>query len=176
MTYETIPPDETHPVSNRTYKLANLATAIAVTVIGIALVFTGLGYGLWDTDRPGPGFFPFGVGVVLMLLGAIWIWQSATNNLLREGESSTPDRRGWRHMVLAIAAIIFFAMTVELLGFVIAFSAMLLVLFWLVAELRWWRAIIAATVMTAFVWVVFQVLLSVPLPTSSIIFLESWGI
>ena len=166
--------EETHPVSPRAYRIGNLGVALAVCVLGVGLVVSGASYGLWDTDRPGAGFFPFAVGLVLLLLGPLWVWQSATDRLLREGESSTPDRRGWLHLAVAVLGVILFAVLVSTLGFVLTFFGMLWSLFQVVAGLRWWKAAIAAAATTAFVGFIFRVLLSVPLPAAP--FLPNWGI
>lgn len=174
MSAEALAPDETHPVSARAYRLGNLVVALAVTALAVGLVVSGTSYGLWDTDRPGAGFFPFAVGLVLLLLGPLWVWQSATDRLLREGDSSTPDRRGWLHIVVSVGSVILFALLVSTLGFALTFFGMLLALFWVTARMRWWKAAIAAALTTAFVAFVFRVLLSVPLPASP--FLPYWGI
>lgn len=162
-------------ISDHTYQRANLLVAVAVSSLGLALIWSGIGYGPWDIDRPGPGFFPSIMGGVLLVLGSIWVWQSHTNRLLREGESSTPDARGWLNMGVAIAAVLLFGLTVGYLGFMVTFFGMNLALFWVVANQRWWRAGIAALGTTAFVAVVFRVLLGVPLPTSEVPFLRALG-
>jgi len=169
-------PDEEHPVSDRTYRIANICTAAFVAGLGAFLLISGIGYGVWDGTRPGPGFFPVCIGIVVLLLGVIWLMQSVLNRLVREDDSTTPDRQGARNILLSIGCVIGFAVLIDLIGFVADFALMLFILFAVIGRRRWWIALLVSIVTTALITLLFRNVLGVPLPLAPIPFLNVIGV
>jgi hypothetical protein len=101
-----------------------LAGAIFVG-FGLAFAVTASTYEVGSPLRMGPGFFPLAIGGVLVVLGAL----IAISGYVAAdgGEIGTVP---WRAVVLLIAAILFFGLTVRGLGLAPAlFGAVLLAVF-----------------------------------------------
>ena len=98
-----------------------LAGAIFIA-IGVAFVVGSLGYELGTLLRMGPGYFPLVTGGVLAVLGLIILVKG-----LVAGEVIEFGRIPWRSVILIVAAILFFGLTVRGLGFVpsVAVTALL---------------------------------------------------
>ncbi|MFT4030075.1 MAG: tripartite tricarboxylate transporter TctB family protein [Protaetiibacter sp.] len=166
----------TIPVRGTTYFRASAAVAVLIATISVYIVVTGVGYGIWDGTRPGPGFFPICVGGVMTLLSTIWAVQSFTERGAREDDSSIPDRRGALHILFSVGIVVAFIVLVDVIGFVISFAVCAFGLFWFVAARRWWVAVVLAIITAAAVNALFRLALNVPLPVSPIPLLAEWGI
>ena len=68
-------------------------------VIGIAFAWGATAYSFGNSARPGPGYFPFGLGVLLALLGAIVVFERA-HHRNRRRRPRRAHRRGSRCIVI----------------------------------------------------------------------------
>jgi putative tricarboxylic transport membrane protein len=98
----------------------------ALTGIFLILVALLAFYLSWplssSTDvGPGPGYVPKMFALIQLGLGALLV----ANGLLQEGEPSEP----WhlRPLVLILASVAFFAMTIERMGLVVALTGLVLI-------------------------------------------------
>ena len=168
--------EESHPVPDGVYYRANAIVALIVAGVSLFLVFSGLGYGFWDGEKPGPGFFPICVGLALLALALLWLMQSLRRRIVREDDSSLPDRKGHMNIVLSTAIVIAFGLIVQVIGFAIPFAFALGILFRVVARRRWLFTIVTSLVTTIAVALLFRMALGVPLPLSPVPFLAAIGI
>jgi putative tricarboxylic transport membrane protein len=84
----------------------------------VAMTFVAYGYALHDSLGPGPGFFPFWLGLVGAAVSATLVVQSWRGQLELEGEESKwPDRKGAIRTVLLLIGIAVAAALLEPLGF-----------------------------------------------------------
>ena len=127
-------------------------------------------------EKPGAGFFPICVGVALLTLSLLWFTQSLRRRVIREDDSSLPDRKGLIHILLSCGIVIAFGLVVQAVGFVIPFALALGILFRVVAKRRWVFTIVTSIVTTVLVAVLFRIALGVPLPVSPVPFLAAIGI
>ena len=59
----------------------------AFTAVGVYVLISSDGLGLWTSLGPGPGMFPFAMGAALVAMSALWLIQNCA------GPASGP--RGW---------------------------------------------------------------------------------
>lgn len=135
---------------------------------GLVFVATGLGfawgatnYSFGNSARPGPGYFPFGLGLLLAILGGLVLFKALTFHV--EGG----DRIGkwaWKPLLVVHAAVAVFALMLPTLGMIIALPV--LVVFSAMAgdEFHWGEAIANAAVLTVGSWLVFIKGLSLTIP------------
>ena len=133
--------------------------------IGIGMLVVHLSRGLSYTDDYGPsaGFFPFWLGLLIALLGAILLvkvtWVDRTEENL-----SFFSKHAVFQMCLIVAGILGFVFLIERAGFFLA--AGLLFLFLLVAvERRGWRfSLLVSMTAGLLFWAIFGVALKQQLP------------
>lgn len=106
--------------------------------------------------RMGPGYFPFVLSIILMVLGAVIIVHSTK----ADGEPIGPI--AWRGMCLILPAPVFFGLTVRGLGFVPALFFCALIASFASARMRVVPAILLSAALTAFSVVVFAWGLGLP--------------
>ena len=139
--------------------LKDLLAGLAFVALGLAFAGQALTYDLGSPLRMGPGFFPLVLAGILILLGGI---------IVAEGFVS-PDEVpigpiAWRGLVLLIAALLFFGLTVRRLGLA---PAMFVAVF--MSALASHRtglltALVIAAALTTFCILIFIYGLGVPLP------------
>ena len=79
---------------------------------GILAIFIARDYPMGTTMRMGPGYFPTGIGIFLIVLGAI----IATMGLKNEGEGI--GKWGWRAMILLSIGFAIFGWSIDHIGFI----------------------------------------------------------
>ena len=95
----------------------DFVSGLAFMVIGIAFAWGATAYSFGESARPGPGYFPFGLGVLLALLGAIVVFGALTI------ETEGGDHVGhiaWKPLIAILATVGVFGWALPHLGMVIA--------------------------------------------------------
>ena len=130
-------------------------------VVGIAFAWGATSYNFGSSARPGPAYFPFGLSVLMALLGALVLFKSLTLEV--EGG----DRIGewaWKPLGVIVVAVAVFGWALPHLGMVVAMP--LLVIGSAVAgdEFHWKDALINAVILTIGCWVIFIYGLKLTIP------------
>jgi len=111
-----------------------------------AIVFFGsIKLGLGTTRQPGPGFITFGASILLGVLSFIVLVRTFVKK--KESKEVLFGNILWWRVVLAGLAIIIFALVMPLLGYLITTFLLMLFLYFMIHEQKWY-------------WVIFSSLLS----------------
>jgi hypothetical protein len=131
---------------------------LLLIVIGAMFAAGALGLQIGTARRMGPGYFPLVLSGVLMLLGAVVLF----NALRAAGQAGPALRIAWRGMALILPAPIIFGLTVRGLGLVpaIALTAMTAALASSSMTLK--RAALVSLAITVFSVAVFSYALGLP--------------
>lgn len=135
--------------------------------VGLAALAIALRLGLWRQNSPGEGLFPFltalaMVGLSFAALARDWV--------KRKGEpgQATSDRSGLMRVAAYLGALVFYAASLEFLGFITA-SALTLVFILRFAERYPWLATLALTAGTVIgCQILFVLWLGAILPTGAL--------
>ena len=127
------------------------------------VVFESWGLSLGDLLEMGPGFFLF-FGALLMAILCV----SHLRNMWRKSGKSGPafssaenmKRLGWTLLITLLYGLLF-----NTLGFILVSAAFMASLLVLVGEERWGRAAVVSGIVVMSGYVIFSVLLRIPLPT-----------
>ena len=121
----------------------------------------------FGTSRsPGPAMLPFGAGVLLILLAAIFLVASERN----KEQPTEPARalwRGlkWRRISSTLAALLIYAFLLEGLGYIITTSLLMVFLFWGKESKTRLLAVGAGVGVSILSYVLFGTMLKVHLPS-----------
>lgn len=111
--------------------------------------------------RPGAGYFPLGLSVILAVLGAVVLFKSLTI------ESPNGDPVGgiaWRPLVVVIVSILAFGILLEPLGLLVTVPITIFLVSLAGGEFRWVGVTVSAIVLTIFSWAVFTQGLKLTIP------------
>lgn len=135
---------------------------------GLMFVATGVGFAWGATNysfgiaaRPGPGYFPFGLGILLAILGAFILFES----LAVETEDGEPiGSWAWKPMVIIVSAVTLFGFILPRLGMAISLPILIVVTSLAGDEFHWKDAVISVVVLTLGSWLIFIKGLSLVIP------------
>ena len=129
--------------------------------IGVAFAWGATAYSMGSSARPGPGYFPFGLGILLALMGAFIVFESLTVET-DDGEPVGPF--AWRPLLIIIGAILIFAIALPRLGMAISLPLLVFVSAMAGDEFHWGEALLNAAILTVGSWVVFIYGLGLTIP------------
>ena len=136
-------------------------------VVGIAFAWGATTYNFGSSARPGPGYFPFGLGVLLALLGALELFKALT--IESEGGDPIGDI-AWKPLIVILVAVGIFGVALPRLGLVITLPLLVLVSSWASDEFSLKATLINALVLITMSWLIFVKGLSLTIPVWPTIF------
>jgi putative tricarboxylic transport membrane protein len=138
--------------------VTNIVAACVPPLIGVAGIWGSIRLGLGEPTAPGAGLWPFLISLVIaggsiaLLIGGRRFWDA-------EAFASTSLR-----VVYAVASLVAYAIALPYVGFEVV--TVLLLFFWMrvLGRERWVISIVLPIVTTAVLWLLFVLLLRIPLP------------
>jgi hypothetical protein len=130
-------------------------------VVGGAFAIGALNYSFGSSARPGPAYFPFGLGVLLVVLGGMILFEALTI----ETEDGEPiGKFAWKPLFVILGAVVLFGAMLPRLGMVISLPVLVLVSAYASDEHTWLGSIVNAIVLTLMSWLVFVLGLKLTIP------------
>lgn len=130
-------------------------------VVGIVFAVGATNYSMGSSARPGPGYFPLLLSIILAIIGAIVLFKSLTI----ETEGGDPiGHIAWRPLLVTVASITMFGALLPRLGMVITVPLLIIMVSFAGDEFKWRGVLIASVVLTIFTWLIFIVGLKLIIP------------
>lgn len=126
---------------------------------GLAAIVLGAGYPVGTAARMGPGYFPRGLGMILIALGLVLVVKSLRTQGAR---ISIPTLKP---MLVVLGSVVLFGVTVVPLGLVLSTILLIVVSSAASHEFRWKESLIASVLLAVFVVAAFGYGLKLQLPT-----------
>ena len=120
--------------------------------MGVVFAWGSTNYSFGVSARPGPGYFPFGLGVVMSILGSVVLFKSLTV-VTEKGDPIGPW--AWKPLLIIVAAVALFGWTLPHIGMVIALPILVVMSAAAGDEFHWKDAIINSVVLTVGSWFIF---------------------
>ena len=121
-------------------------------IVGIVFAVGATNYSMGTSARPGAGYFPLILSVIMAILGAVVLFKSLT--IETEGGDPVGDI-AWRPLLVIVASIAAFGFTLPLLGMLAAVPILIVMVSFAGDEFGWKGVIVNSAVLTAFAWFVF---------------------
>ena len=120
--------------------------------------------GLGFVNNPGPGFFPFAAGLVMLILSLAALFQSIRKrNQLEKAARQEPFR--WWNIVIILAVITAYAFSIEKIGFLINTFLLMCLLLKVVEPQSWKTTIIGGLLTTVAANLIFNVIFQAHIPS-----------
>lgn len=120
--------------------------------VGLGFSIGALNYSFGSSARPGPGYFPFGLGILLAILGAMTLFESLT---IETDDGEPVGAIAWKPLLIIMGSIVLFGLLLPWAGMIIALPALVIVSALAGDEFHWGEAILNAAILTAGSWLVF---------------------
>lgn len=135
----------------------DLLSGLILVAVGLYFTIGALDYRMGTVIRMGPGFIPFSLGIIAIVLGlAIGIASFG-----REGE--LPDVN-WRALLPVAASIAAFALVLPRLGVIAAIAATVLISSLASPRSRLVPTLLVVVAVSLMIWVGFVKILGMPIP------------
>ncbi len=112
-------------------------------------------------SRPGPGFLPFGLALILILLSLALIMK---NWKKESGPAPFWPNRGWLRPLLGVGIFLLYAFLLGPLGFLFTTFLFLIFWMWIIERIRWVTILAISLGVTGILYFIFSYFLEVPLP------------
>ena len=148
-----------------------IGSAVFLLIVGSFFSFEARTLKIGRISQPGPGFFPFWLGLALILLSLALILQIMRGKI-GSGVPGEPLWKGlqWPKIIFLLGALLFYAIFLESLGYLLATFLLMFFLFRAVEPQRWSVVIAGSVVTSLFTYILFRLWLQVQLP------MGLWGI
>jgi hypothetical protein len=127
-------------------------SGLMFVTVGIVFAIGATNYSFGSSARPGPAYFPFGLGVVMAILGSTVLFKALTIEV--EGG----DKIGafaWKPLSMITVTVAIFGWMLPHMGMVVALPILVVVAALAGDEFHWKDAIINSIVLTIGSWVIF---------------------
>ncbi len=120
--------------------------------VGVGFAWGALNYSFGSSARPGPAYFPFGLGLLLALLGVIEVFKALTFEVEGGGKIGP-----WplKQAALILFAVALFGALLPKLGMLIALPVLIGVGSLASGEFRIKEVVINSVLLTVFCWLIF---------------------
>ena len=136
-------------------------SGLMFVVVGVVFAVGATNYSMGTSARPGAGYFPLMLSVIMAILGAIVLFKSLTI------ESPGGDPVGgiaWKPLLIIVVAIAVFGILLERLGLFITVPILIIISSLAGDEFRWRGVIASAIILTLGSWAVFILGLKLTIP------------
>ena len=127
-------------------------SGLMFVVVGLGFSWGSLEYSFGSSARPGPAYFPFGLGVLLAVMGAA-VWFASITVETEDGDPIGDI--AWKPLGFIVGTVAVFGWALPHLGMFIALPILVIVAALAGDEFHWGEAMINAVVLTAGSWVIF---------------------
>ena len=134
-------------------------------LIGLFVSGMGIKFSLGTFNYPGPGFFPFLVGLILSSLSLGILILAVKERSPNAHFTEWPDFG--RKVFITLAVLFAYSFSLEYLGYIIGSILLMIYLFKVPGAQRWWFSTFVTVVTIALTYYVFGVLLQAQFPKGS---------
>jgi hypothetical protein len=139
----------------------DFASGLMFVAIGAGFAIGALNYTFGSSARPGPAFFPFGLGVLMTLLGAAVLFKSLT---IESDDGEPIGSIAWRPLLVLIASVVMFGLLLPRLGMVMTLPLLVVLASLASDEFSLKSTLASAVLLTIVSWGVFVKGLGLAIP------------
>ncbi|MBD1379552.1 tripartite tricarboxylate transporter TctB family protein [Metabacillus arenae] len=137
---------------------------IFILLFSIFMVNSSLKYEYYGQYGPGPGFFPLWLSGLLGVFSILFILDSLRKNNRITFSDVFPKGKILLSVLKVVFSILLFILISPFLGYII--SSILIMLILLIPDFKWITSISTAVSVTIVLFVVFNIILDIPLPAN----------
>jgi drug/metabolite transporter (DMT)-like permease len=130
-------------------------------IVGVVFAVGATNYSMGSSAKPGAGYFPLILSVIMAILGAVVLFKSLTI----ETEGGDPiGSIAWRPLLVIVVAIAVFGLSINRLGLAISIPILIVITSLAGDEFHWLGVLGSAVVLTVFSWLIFVYGLKLTIP------------
>jgi Tripartite tricarboxylate transporter TctB family len=154
-------PNEAPRTGVPTYMVDAVVAALVMLMGGVVVYGSRKLGSEWTSDGPGAGYFPFYIGIILLISGAGVLFQ-ALRGKNRNNEVFVDAEQIKRVMSVLIPAC-FYVLAVQFVGLYVASTVYIALFMVILGKYSWVKSVIAALAVNVLFFMMFEVWFKVPL-------------
>ena len=136
-------------------------SGLMFVAVGVGFAWGATEYSFGSSARPGPGYFPFGLGILLAILGGMVLFKALT---IETHDGQPVGAFAWRPLAIILASVALFGFLLPRAGMLISLPLLVVLSSLASEEFSWKGSLVNAVVLTALSWLVFVKGLSLTIP------------
>jgi hypothetical protein len=136
-------------------------SGLMFVAVGLGFAWGATNYSFGSSARPGPAYFPFGLGVLMAIMGAL-VWFSSITVETEDGDPI--GSIAWKPLVIITGSVVMFGFLLPKLGLLISLPLLIIVSALAGDEFHWKDSVISVVVLTLGSWLIFIKGLNLVLP------------
>lgn len=140
----------------KTVNHKDVGAGLLFMMLGAGFAIGAWGYRMGTAARMGPGYFPFWLGVILAVIGAIVTYNALRNST--EGEAL--ERWALRPLIIILLSAVLFGFLLPYAGLVVSLIALVIGSSFASSDFSWRSTLLTALVLLALALVLFVWLLN----------------
>ena len=127
-------------------------SGLMFVVVGLGFAWGATTYSFGSSARPGPAYFPFGLGILMAILGAL-VWFASITVETEDGDPI--GGIAWKPLIIITGSVVMFGFILPRLGMIISLPLLIIVSALAGDEWHWKDSIISVVVLTLGSWLIF---------------------
>lgn len=127
-------------------------SGVMFLAIGVGFAWGATNYSFGSSARPGPGYFPFGLGIILAGIGALVLFKSLTIESHGGGKIGPV---AWKPLIVILGSVALFGLLLPLLGLILTLPVLIVLSALAGDEFHLGEALINAAILTVGSWLIF---------------------
>ena len=151
-----------------TVRSAEIGVAVILAVLSLSTIWSNyeLGAG-WSGYGPEPGYFPFRLGIVVLIASLVVIYHAIRDN----DRSAFLEVEQAKMVAVILVPLIFFIIGIVYLGIYVASTIFIAAFMFFLGKFAWWKSALLSTGLMLAFFYIFEIQFKVPLPKGP---LEAW--
>lgn len=141
-------------------KIADIGSSVFFMAFGIFVAWQSEKLSFGSFRAPGPGFFPYCLGLILLALSCV----VAVQEIRKKGAGGHEAGLRKDRVIIALAGIFAYAFIVDFLGYLVSSFILMFLLIKMMVKKSWWFAPVVACLISLASYILFNVWLKVSLP------------
>ena len=136
-------------------------SGLMFVALGLGFAWGSLEYKFGSSARPGPAYFPFGLGLLLAVVGAA-VWFASITVETEDGQLI--GAIAWKPLLIITGAVVMFGFILPRLGMIVSLPLLIIVAALAGDEWHWKDALLNTVILTLGSWLIFIKGLSLVIP------------
>jgi uncharacterized membrane protein YiaA len=142
----------------------DILSSLFLLLFGFFFAVESFKFGLGEWGKPGPGYFPFGAGLLFGIISLSVFVRTLRKTPSSESSIESSDRLHWQNIALVVVGLFAYALLLRRMGFALCTFGLVVFCIHVVARRDWFNSIMTGLVVAVVFHVFFNVLLNAQLP------------
>jgi hypothetical protein len=129
----------------------DFASGLMFVVIGLIFSFIARGYTMGTAAKMGPGYFPFWLGIVLAVIGAIVLM----NSMSKKAQSDKLAKWDWVSVLWVTGSVVLFGLLLKPMGLIVSLAFLVFISAMASHEFHWKGTLLNIVILNVIAYVAF---------------------